>query len=138
MFIQRLIKVVASQKFSFQIEVSGDDIVFIVLPSGEAPKCEGVVAQAHAALAVPLRVIVTNDGEVDEAIMSQIESYMGQRQSLISNLDVINKAVAGATRAVKQESKDKDSASNDSNKDSAVESTTEKTAEPTKSRSLEL
>jgi PRTRC genetic system protein E len=138
MFVQSLILAVAKAKFTFQIESSGDDIIFTVMPSTNAPECEGVIAQAHAALAVPLRVIVKNNNDVDESILADIQGYMQQRTSLISNLDVINKAVADATRAVKQESKEKHTASV-SDSSEAVEKKASSESEPTnKSRSLEL
>ncbi len=135
MFIQSLILAVAKEKFTFQIESKENDIVFTVIPSKPAPECEGAIAQAHAALAVPLRVIVKNDNNVDESILFEIQGYMQQRKSLISNLDVINKAVADAKRAVKQESKDKNTAT-ETKKDKVV--ATEDKASPSKSRSLEL
>lgn len=107
MFIQRLILAVASTKFTFQIDSNEDDIIFTVIPTTTAPECEGAIAQAHAALAVPLRVAVSKADAVDESILADIQGYMKQRHSLHSNLDVVNKAVADATRAVKQESKEK-------------------------------
>lgn len=138
MFVQSLILAVAKEKFTFQIESSGDDIVFTVIPSTNAPECEGAIAKAHAALAVPLRVIVKNNEAVDESILADIQGYMQQRTSLISNLDVINKAVADATRAVKQESKEKDTATNSDSKESGEEKSSSDTAPSNKSRSLEL
>ena len=138
MFIQSLILAVAKAKFTFQIESSVDDIIFTVMPSANAPECEGAIAQAHAALAVPLRVIVKNNEAVDESILADIQSYMKQRTSLTSNIDVINKVVADATRAVKQESKEKDTASNSDSKDSGAEKASSDTAPSNKSRSLEL
>jgi len=138
MFVQSLILAVAKAKFTFQIESSGDDIIFTVMPSTNAPECEGAIAQAHAALAVPLRVIVKNSEAVDESILADIQDYMKQRTSLISNLDVINKAVADATRAVKQESKEKDTASVNDSKDSGEKKTSSESEPTNKSRSLEL
>jgi len=138
MFVQSLILAVAKAKFTFQIESCGDEIIFTVMPSTSAPECEGAIAQAHAALAVPLRVIVKNSEAVDESILADIQGYMKQRTSLISNLDVINKAVADATRAVKQESKEKDTASVSDSKDGGDEKESSDTAPSNKSRSLEL
>jgi len=138
MFVQSLILAVAKAKFTFQVESRGDEIIFTVMPSTSAPECEGAIAQAHAALAVPLRVIVKNSEAVDESILADIQSYMKQRTSLISNLDVINKAVADATRAVKQESKEKDTASVSDSKDSGEEKVSTDSAPSNKSRSLEL
>jgi len=138
MFVQSLILAVAKAKFTFQIESSGDDIIFTVIPSSNAPECEGAIAQAHAALAVPLRIIVKNNNDVDELILADIQGYMQQRTSLISNLDVINKAVADATRAVKQESKEKDTTSNSDSKENGEEKTSSVSAPSNKSRSLEL
>lgn len=137
MFIQSLIQAVAKEKFTFQIESNADDIIFTVMPSKSIPKCEGVIAQAHAVLAVPLRVIVKSDNGVDEAILAEIQGYIQQRKPLISNLDVLNKAVADATRAVKQESKDK--ASTDSvEQNNVTANKTDDKPPSTKSRSLEL
>ena len=138
MFVQSLILAVAKAKFTFQIESNGDDIIFTVIPSTNVPECEGAIAQAHAALAVPLRVIVKNNESVDESILADIQGYMQQRTSLISNLDVINKTVVDATRAVKQESKEKDTASNSDSKDSGEEKVSSESAPSNKSRSLEL
>jgi len=144
MFVKSLIRAVAKAKFTFQIESSGDEIIFTVMPSISAPECEGAIAQAHAALAVPLRVIVKNDAAVDDSILADIQGYMKQRASLISNLDVINKAVADATRAVKQENKEKDTvtvtatATASDSKDSGEEIAPSDTAPSNKSRSLEL
>jgi len=138
MFVQSLILAVAKAKFTFQVESRGDENIFTVMPSTSAPECEGAIAQAHAALAVPLRVIVKNSEAVDESILADIQGYMKQRTSLISNLDVINKAVADATRAVKQESKEKDTASVSDSKDSGEEKESSDTAPSNKSRSLEL
>jgi len=135
MFIQSLILAVAKEKFTFQIESKGGDVIFTVMPSGKAPECEGVIAQAHAALAVPLRVIVHKDSSVDESILFEIQGYMQQRKSLTSNLDVINKVMADAKRAVKQESKDKNT-TDEAKKDKVV--ATEDKSSSTKSRSLEL
>jgi len=136
MFVQSLILAVAKSKFTFQVESSGDDIIFTVMPSTNAPECEGAIAKAHAALAVPLRVIVPNNDAVDESILADIQGYMKQRTSLISNLDVINKAVADATRAVKQESKEKDTVSD--TKDSGEKKASSESEPTNKSRSLEL
>lgn len=137
MFIQSLILAVAKEKFTFQIESCGDDIIFTVMPSKSVPDCKGVIAQAHAALAVPLRVIVSNNDNADKTILTDIQSYMQQRKSLVSNLGIINKTIADATRALKQENKGKDTATSKPAEDTA-EKTSDETAPSTKSRSLEL
>jgi len=138
MFVQSLILAVAKAKFTFQIESSGDDIIFTVMPSTNAPECEGAIAQAHAALAVPLRIIVKNNEAVDELVLADIQGYMKQRTSLTSNLDVINKVVADATRAVKQESKEKDTVIVSDTKDSGEKKALSEPEPSNKSRSLEL
>lgn len=107
MFIQSLILAVANQKFTFQVETNNGDIIFTVIPVQAVPECSGAVAQAHAALSVPLRLTVKDTNNVDESILSELQEYMKSRNTLSSNLKGITKNVAEASRAVKQEVKDK-------------------------------
>lgn len=120
MFIQALILAVANQKFNFQVETNNDDIIFTVIPLQVVPECSGAVEQAHAALSMSLRLTIKSSNNVDETILSELQEYMKSHQALSSNLEGITKEVAEASRAVKQERKDKTTDSKAPKKKEAV------------------
>jgi len=139
MFINQLSQCIANKKFSFQVEEKAGQIFFTVIPQHTVPECEGEIAQAHAALAVPLRLVINNDDATDENILTEINRYMSSRTSLQSNLAVITNATATATRAVKQSSKDDDSKKGNKAKASTDNQPQATTSEqPAKSNKLEL
>jgi len=108
MFLSKLITMTAQAKLAFEIESKDGSIIFTVIPKQAAPEAEGVVAQAHVALAMPLRISVEDNDETDNKILSELGSYLMKRNSLQSNLDVLNKTMAEATKSVKQEVKEKE------------------------------
>lgn len=134
MFISKLLSMTALAKMSFDVESKDGNIIFTVMPKQTAPEATGVVAQAHAALSMPLRVSVEDNDEADNKILAELGSYLMKRNSLQSNLDILNKTMADATKSVKQEVMEKEgggsgkaseSKSNDSEKQSTPVAATE-------------
>ena len=108
MFTQALLNQIGTDKLSFQLERKDNKMVFTVLPQDKAPEATGAAATAHAALAMPLRIIVENEPDVDQAILSEVQAYMAQRAELKTNLGILTRAMGEASKAVKQETKNKE------------------------------
>jgi len=109
MFIQKLMLVTGQSKLSFEIESKESGLIFTAIPQQTVPESSGAVAAAHAALAMPLRVTIENSEDADNQIIAELDSYQSKRNLLQSNLDVLNKVLADATKSVKQEANEKDS-----------------------------
>jgi len=110
MFLTELMRLVGTSEFTFHLSTKGENLVLLVIPKGEAPDAKDAVAQAHVALAMPLRIEVPNTPDAERIILEQMGEYMAQRKQVHSNLDILNKVISESTKAIKQETKNKESA----------------------------
>lgn len=98
-----------ADKFSFHIETKNEKVILTIIPKGIAPESTGAVQQAHAALAMPLRVTVNDTENIDQDILQQIEQYMMQRNEVKTQVSILTKTLSEASKGVKQEIKENDS-----------------------------